>query len=124
MSWFLLPPVTSTLSSGNTVICRNARGFFIDATCCTCGFAAVMSNTYALALDVCDAVPGPPEVPARKILPGWYITADPASVTLPSTVDHVQLLGLRIWTSVGFVNDPTWTIRPSGSTNMNGYSGM
>ena len=52
------------------------------------------------------------------------MTADPASVTVPSTVDHVQFAGLRTWMLVGAVKDPTCTIRPSGSTNMNGYDGM
>src|SRR5262249_46252382 len=60
----------------------------------------------------------------RRIWPGRYIVAEPASVTRPSTVDHVQFVGLSAWMLVGAVKEPTWRMRPPGSTNMNGYDGI
>ena len=67
-----VPPVPSTLPSGSIVrfICRRAR--FIEPVVCQVGPGTFRSITSAVA------VGGSPP-PARRILPGSYITADPYS---------------------------------------------
>ena len=90
MSWLTSPPVASTLPSGSIVRLRNARGKCHRRDLSQRGVRRPSCRVpRGGRRNLCGRRPADPSCPPRRILPGWYITADPASVTRPSTVDHV-----------------------------------
>src|SRR4051812_25304106 len=73
------PPLASTPPSGSTVRFMNDRRNAIDPVACQVGFDLVMSMTNAVAAAV-PLLPLSAAVPAFRIFPGAYITADAPSI--------------------------------------------
>jgi len=115
------PPVASTLPSGSTVSVSYERRYFIGAADCHVGLATFMSIV-AVALPAWRPVnSGSDQVPALRILPGRYCTALMPSIGLMPTLVHWPVLTFRVRV---MRSGPGLNRRPSGSTNMNGYSGI
>src|SRR5262245_35306306 len=116
------PPVTSALPSGSIVRLRKDRGNAIDPVGCHAGNGRVMSSVNAVAC-ARPVLPLSAAVPAFRNLPGWYWTAEPPSITRLSTTVHCSVETFRTEVLDATSELPIHATRPSGSTNMNGYSG-
>ena len=122
-STLLPPPVASTVPSGSEVSVWNARRNAIGAVDCHPGVPAVMSSTYVVAAARAVDTPTSAAVPDFITLPGWYITALCPSNTRESTTLHVCVDRFSTRVGIAVLDAPAARTRPSGSTNMCGYSG-
>src|SRR3954466_6846383 len=117
------PASASTSPSGSTVSVSNVRDHFIGLTSRQAGTVWSRSSTAArLVTGTLAGKSGSVHVPALRILPGRYITAlCPSMGDRLASVDHVPDWTSRIRV---VVSGPASTTRPSGVTNVNGYSGI
>jgi hypothetical protein len=115
--------MASTSPVGSTVSVWNVRCHFIGATSFQAGTVWLRSSSAARLVIATElGKSGSPHVPDLRILPGRYMTALwPSIGDFEARVDHVPVLtsSRRV-----VVSGPASTTRPSGATNMNGYSGI
>jgi hypothetical protein len=117
-----VPPVTMLVPSGSAVIVSNERGWCIGAVSRQTGDGWFMSITAVRPVTVRPAKDGSDHVPDFITFPGAYMTALDPSNGLTGPLDIVpspETSSRCVWGS-----GPASKTRPSGSTNMNGYSGV
>src|SRR5262245_11105509 len=95
----------------------------MGGTCRQAGADCIISRTYALADEGTYGGSDVADVPDLTTFPGRYMAALAPSYATGSTVVHLEVLRSSTCEAIIPSEAPAASTRPSGSTNICGYSG-